>query len=343
MKIFSFFSGCGILDLGFSEFFDICYANEYNKKFMLAYTANHTQPEYGYHCCSFDDIDISKYIDKCGDFGFIAGPPCPDFSIAGKRAGERGSNGRLTTAYIQAIIRYKPAFFVFENVKGLIQDHPAYYTHIIHELKNAGYDVTSRLCNALEFGVPQFRERVFIIGFRSGLGLDIRIFDWRKGIKYNLKNILTADFPKKSPLKLYDTTLEVPMHLSRYKELMVYHWFAKNDVENHANQKLVSKTSHKKISETLEGQSVTQSNRRLHRYRYSFTICYGNNNVFLHPTLPRCVTIAESLALQSVPKHFVLPNSLGTNCLYKTISNGVPYLMARGIADSVYSFLLEYL
>lgn len=341
MKIFSFFSGCGILDLGFSQFFDISYVNEYDKKFMLAYTANHPQPEYGYHCCNFDDINISKYIDKCGDFGFIAGPPCPDFSVAGKHMGETGKNGRLTTSYIQAIVNYKPAWFIIENVKGLVQNHPAYYLYIINELKNAGYRVSSRLCNALEFGVPQFRERVFIVGFRSDLGLDIHNFNWYEGIKYNLQDILVADFPKVSPLMLYDTSLECPTHLSKYKELMIYYWFLKNDVENHINQKLLSKSSHSKIYETLEGQTVTQSNRRLHRYRYSPTLCYGNNNVFLHPTLPRCVTVAESLALQSVPPQFVLPNHLGTNCLYKTVTNAVPYLMSRAVAKSIHSFLSE--
>jgi DNA (cytosine-5)-methyltransferase 1 len=82
-----------------------------------------------------------------------------------------------------------------------------------------------------------------------------------------------------------------------------------------------------------------KSFKRLHRWRYSPTACYGNNEVHLHPYLPRRISVAEALALQSMPTKFALPTDMPLSKAFKTIGNGVPFLAALGLARSVRAVL----
>lgn len=145
---FSFFSGLGFLDLGFEEVgFQIEFVNEKNKEFLDSYkyarrNKNKT-PKYGYYCESTtnllnDEIWESIFGSQTSrQIGFIGGPPCPDFSVAGKNKGFSGINGQLTSDYIALILKRRPAFFLFENVKGLYktQKHREYYEVLKQNLK----------------------------------------------------------------------------------------------------------------------------------------------------------------------------------------------------------------
>lgn len=135
LKIFSFFSGCGFLDLGFEKAgYRIEIVNEYSASFMEAYKYARKkmkcpEPEFGYYNCDVNDFlndksaelrRLMEYARKGGSLvGFIGGPPCPDFSIAGKQKGRNGDNGKLSLSYVKLIMEQKPDFFLFENVKGL--------------------------------------------------------------------------------------------------------------------------------------------------------------------------------------------------------------------------------
>lgn len=88
-----------------------------------------------------------------------------------------------------------------------------------------------------------------------------------------------------------------------------------------------------------EGDDSKKSYKRLHRWRYSPTAVYGNNEVHLHPYKPRRLTVAEALAIQSLPKAFELPAYMTLSNMFKTVGNGVPYLAAYGIAKSILAYL----
>ena len=88
-----------------------------------------------------------------------------------------------------------------------------------------------------------------------------------------------------------------------------------------------------------EGDVSKKSFKRLHRWRYSPTAAYGNNEVHLHPYKARRISVSEALAIQSLPKEFVLPKTLSKSEMFKTIGNGVPYLMSKAIAHSIKAFL----
>ncbi len=359
-SVFSFFSGCGILDLGFeSAGYKIKFVNEYSFEFMRAYQysrakMNLSSPEYGYANADINVFlqdrkdELKKYMAierKAGNIvGFIGGPPCPDFSVGGKNRGRNGDNGKLSQTYVSLIVELKPDFILFENVKGLWRTvrHREYYDELKAQLKNAGYCLTDRLTNSLEFGVPQDRDRILLIGIRSSILIDrqkgLADFPWSKKIIHSLEDVKNAPWPDQDPF-VEDGKLECPEGV--IKELTVEYWFKRNEVTAHPdrNRYFKPKGGLEKMKTINEGDTNKKSYKRIHRWRYSPTVCYGNNEVHLHPYKARRLSVAEAMALQSLPKEFCLPNDITLSSCFKTIGNGVPFLLAKGIAST----LLEYL
>ena len=127
------------------------------------------------------------------------------------------------------------------------------------------------------------------------------------------------------------------------KSLTVQHWFEKNNVDNHPNAKahFTPRDGLAKMQTIPEGDVSRKSYKRLHRYRYSPTVAYGNNEVHLHPCKERRISAAEAMALQSLPKEFELPQDMTLSDMFKTIGNGVPFLLAQGIAKTIRQFIEE--
>jgi DNA (cytosine-5)-methyltransferase 1 len=368
--IFSFFSGAGFLDLGFElNGFDIVYVNELHKPFLKTYkhsreTLNLPSPKYGYY-----EGDIANLIEPNNEMllntkinelksnnnivGFIGGPPCPDFSVGGKNRGHEGDNGKLTGTYVELICKEKPSFFLFENVKGLwrTKKHRAFYDEMKNKLHTNGYVTTERLINSLEYGAPQSRERIILIGFQRSLlkelGYDINddeyslpegMFPWEKHIKYSIEYIQSLPFPTAETF-LEDSEKECPGNIP--PDLTVEYWFKKNEVSNHpnGNQFFQPRAGLVKFKVIEEGDDSKKSYKRLHRWRYSPTAAYGNNEVHLHPYKARRLSIAETLAIQSLPKEFEVPQDITLTDAFKTVGNGVPYLAASGLAKTILDFL----
>lgn len=364
IKLYSFFSGCGLLDLGMEEAgFDIVMVSEKYEPFLEAYKYSRKkmkikEPEHGY----FND-DICDYLEENSKLdvlikkdkreniiGFIGGPPCPDFSTAGKNKGINGDNGRLSKTYFDLICKEKPDFFIFENVKGLwrTKKHKEFYDKMYDKMKKQGYYLLDKLLNSLEYGVPQERERVIMIGIKAGNQKDkdklkdiVKNFNW--GIReYNiLETIRNIDWPDKEPFRENFMT-QPPQDI--IKELTIQHWFDKNDVENHPNSEnfFQPKAGLARMQTIEEGDVSRKSFKRLHRWRYSPTAAYGNNEVHLHPYKVRRLSIAEVLAIQSVPPEFELPLNMSLTDMFKTVGNGVPVLMAEKFGRELKPLLEMY-
>lgn len=366
--IFSFFAGAGFLDLGFetTDGFDTVFVNEFHAPFMEIYRKSRenldiTYPEYGYHLgdiegflCSKNLKDLSVKLTSAKQkyrlTGFIGGPPCPDFSIGGKNKGQEGENGRLSGTYIKLICETKPDFFLFENVKGLwrTKKHRQFYESLKEQLIQNGYFLTERLINAIEYGAPQDRERIILIGFhKSFLAVNdyntngtsfLWDFDWNIARQYDAKKLFSLPWPALEQF-VADSDRPFPGHLP--KELTVDFWFKKNDVVNHPNQGMYfkPKAGLKKFEVILEGDDKKKSYKRLHRWRYSPTAAYGNNEVHLHPYKARRISVAEALAIQSLPKEYIVPQSTSLTNSFKAIGNGVPYLAGKGLAITLLNFI----
>ena len=356
-QIYSFFSGVGFLDLGFQNAgFDIAFVDEYDERFLRAYQyarrANPHRPQYGYSHSDVrtflsDDVWNETFPDYRQNadtlIGFIGGPPCPDFSTAGKNEGETGKNGQLTSVYVDLIIMRQPDFFVLENVKGLYRTkkHKDFYDRVKRKLYRAGYTLFDTIENALEYGTPQYRDRLFLIGFkRARFGRRIH-YEFGAHRIYTLEDIENTNWPTTAPF-VENNALEMPADI--IEELTVQHWFTQNDVQNHPNGNDVFNVKNQDRFLTIpEGDSAGKSFKRLHRWRYSPTAAYGNNEVHLHPFLPRRISVAEALAIQSLPVTFEIPNDLPLSVKFKMVGNGVPYLLALGVATELHEWIDDFL
>lgn len=368
--VFSFFAGAGFLDLGFemTKGFETLFVNEYHQPFMEIYKASRKhlkikQPKFGHHVCditNFLDDDKSLFLNKSikdakkthNLVGFIGGPPCPDFSVGGKNKGIEGENGKLSATYIELILKNSPDFFLFENVKGLYRTikHREFFDSMKLKLISNGYNITEKLINAIEYGAPQDRERIILIGFKRnvltdlGLQLDessiLKTFDWDKKLIKPSSEILSKNWPARETF-IEDSVKTCPKEID--EKLTVEYWFKKNDVENHPNSNhyFQPRAALPKFKIIEEGDDLKKSYKRLHRWRYSPTAAYGNNEVHLHPYKARRISAAEALAIQSLPKNFVIPANITLSNMFKSIGNGVPYLAAKGLAATILNFIEE--
>ena len=369
MNIFSFFAGAGFLDLGFEleGHYNVVFVNEFHKAFNDVYqharrNMNLPEPVYGHHV-----ENIVHYIDgehpemmqhltnlvnesKEHDLtGFIGGPPCPDFSVAGKNRGRDGDNGKLSQTYADLICHAQPDFFLFENVKGLYRTarHRAFFEHLKQQFRNNGYCLTERLINSIEYGAPQDRDRIILIGFSTDainvlhLPVDngkLLDFPWLQHQRYNLEEVKALPWPQTSP---YQPGVQTPVPVGIIEELTIMHWWTQNDVEHHPNGNMYfqPRAGLRRFETKDEGDVEKKCYKRLHRWRYSPTAAYGNNEVHIHPFLPRRISAAEALAIQTLPENFVLPPDITLTDAFKTIGNGVPYVAARGVAETIYDYI----
>ena len=350
--------------MGFEkEKYEVVFVNEYSNEFLKAYKFAREKmgmksPRLGYYCGDINDLlrgeqrkELEKKIQdmkKEGLVGFVGGPPCPDFSIAGKNEGISGKNGMLTNSYKRIIIEQEPDFFIFENVKGLwsTQKHRKEYDKIKEAFRRKGYILVDKLVNALDYGVPQDRERVILFGIKYNL-VDVnrrnavqklkKKFDW--GIKEEYKQEVRkkCEWPETSEFN-DNSTMDQPTNI--IPELCVEYWFEKNDVYRHYNATdFFQPRSTERFESIQEGDVSKKSFKRLHRWRYSPTAAYGNNEVHLHPYYARRLSVAEALAIQYLPKDYVITKDLSKSDMFKTVGNGVPFLLAKEIAHSIRIFL----
>ncbi|MDR2578070.1 MAG: DNA cytosine methyltransferase [Chitinispirillales bacterium] len=174
--IVSLFSGCGGMDLGFLGGFDflgkhygktsfnIIWANEINPSACKTYRAN-----IGDHIIEDDINGVMDALPEYADV-VIGGFPCQDISINGKMLGINGKRSSLYIAIVEAVRRVQPKVFIAENVGGLLlKQNETSLRKILEDFNKLGYNVHHELYCASKYGVPQTRERVFIVGTRKDI------------------------------------------------------------------------------------------------------------------------------------------------------------------------------
>lgn len=171
MKLVSLFSGCGGLDLGFEKAgFEVVWANEYDKVIWDTFSANFIHSKLDKR--SIVDIPSAEIPDADG---IIGGPPCQSWSEAGARRGIEDNRGKLFYEFIRILRDKQPTFFLAENVSGILDPkHSEAFLAIVKEFEDVGFNVSWRLLNANDYGVPQDRLRVIIVGYRNDLGRAFR-------------------------------------------------------------------------------------------------------------------------------------------------------------------------
>lgn len=321
-KIVSLFTGCGGLDLGFHNMgFETIWANDIDKWAAATFRRN-------FNCeISEESIeDINPYTDKSiPDCDLILGGfPCQDFSMIWKRPGLNGERGNLYKSFLRFVDAKKPKAFVAENVKGLLSaNNKKAIQQIIKDFESIepGYLVKIQLYNFAEYGVPQLRERVLIVGVRLDTG-------------FNFVHPSPSHGPR--GLKPYVTAGE-----------------ALNGVEkipyNNEHMNISPKTA-EKLKLIPEGGNFTDIPkdhplyvkgmishvyRRIRRDEPSKTIIAagGGGTWGYHYPEPRPLTNRERARLQSFPDDFVFEGSITE--VRRQIGNAVPPVGVQSLASNL--------
>ena len=189
MRLGSLFSGLGTAEIATKAVFDdarCVFACEIDKYARASFEANVSCEEF---YKDVREIDGSKYKDKIDIL--IGGSPCQDFSIAGLRAGVAGERGQLLYEYLRVLKEARPKYFIFENVKGLLSINKGKtFNTLLEYVKELGYFLTYQILNTKDYGIPQNRERLYLVGSKEDLGIG-----FKKPIKLtkSIKDFLDTD------------------------------------------------------------------------------------------------------------------------------------------------------
>jgi DNA-methyltransferase (dcm) len=343
-KAISLFSGCGGLDLGFAAAgFNIVGHIEIEPSAREIYEVNFKESKLlGVDVCDVTDRDIDDWKKQFGNIDIlIGGPPCQGFSLAGKRNPDDIRN-QLYKYYVKLVTAIRPRVFVMENVRLLTSmktsDGALFIDNIVEEFRTAGYSIAINEINAQDYGVPQSRERVIIIGIRTDINTNNFVFPCPTYLKENIQ--LTLEENIKCHRTFRDATEDLqniesgetssdPLHWSIVHPDHVIEWL-KNVPEGcsaHENEdpKLRPSsgfnTTYKRIVWDEPCSTISTN----------FSMISGCRNV--HPSATRSLTIREATRAQSFPDEFVFVGKWGD--IRKAIGNAVPPILAKVIADSI--------
>jgi len=366
------FAGAGGMSLGFEQAgFDVAAAVEYDPVHCATHEFNF--PDCAAICRSVAHID-GKYIrdrSRIGDRAvdvLFGGAPCQGFSMIGKRALDDPRNA-LVRHFVRLVVDLKASYFVFENVRGLtIGAHRKFLEEIIGEFRKSGYRVLEdyRVLNAAHHGVPQNRQRLFLMGARKGLPLP----EYPEATHEVNSGKDAGNLFRRSTPTVWDALRDVP-EADDYEELLHRDWvkarFKKsteysaplrgdeadpNDysVPREFDASLLTSSlrtvhtdlSKKRFLETRPGDTEPVSRfHKLDPRGVCNTIRAGtasDHGAFtsprpIHPYSPRCITVREAARLHSYPDWFRLHVTKWHG--FRQIGNSVPPLLARAVASKV--------
>lgn len=172
IRVGTVFSGIGAIEHALKKSrvpHEILFAGDIDKFVKKSYFANYPIEEESWH----DDVedfakhDAHKFYNRVDLV--VGGSPCQSFSMAGKRGGLEDARGTLFYSFAKVIDKARPKVFIYENVKGLLSHDSGKTWEIIKKVfeKDLGYKIFSEVLNAKDYGIPQSRERIFVVGFKD--------------------------------------------------------------------------------------------------------------------------------------------------------------------------------
>lgn len=319
MKIISLFSGCGGLDLGFTQAgFKVVFANEFDKTIWETYEKNHSCP------LNHNDIRKLSAADIPDADGIIGGPPCQSWSEAGARRGFDDPRGQLFLDYIRILKEKQPKFFLCENVPGIlfVKNKDA-LNFFLQCFDKAGYKVSINSFNAKDYGVSQDRKRVLFFGVKKELGIKPILSLQKKPVLtlqeviYDLKDSAVPALEKNKA----NSNLSIPNHeyfIGGFSSMFM---------------------SRNRVRDWSEcGFTVQASGRQcqLHPQAPKMEKIDKDRFAFCESALPlyRRLTVRECARLQGFPDDFILYYS-NVDDGYKMIGNAVPVPFAREIGGAI--------
>ena len=318
-KYIDLFAGAGGISLGFDKAnFENILAVEYDKCFAETYEYNF--PTHNLQVKDIKDIsndEIKKLVGKNEIDIIVGGPPCQGFSIAGNigRNFIDDERNQLFKEFVRFVDVIKPKMFIMENVAALkTHNHGKTIKEIVTAFNDLGYEVKYEVLNAADYGVPQHRRRIFVIGTRGNN---------------------TFEFPQKSNKMV--TIKEVIENLPKLESGQT------SDIPNH-NAMKHSKQMLEKMSYVKDGgnrsdipEDLRPKSGDIRKYiRYNSlepSICItGDMRKVFHYEQNRALTGRELARIQTFPDEFIFKGNVGK--IQQQIGNAVPPTLAYKIAES---------
>ena len=278
---------------------------------------------------------IKSYLDGGTVDVVIGGPPCQGFSTIGKRVSSdpekraaHDPRNELVLVYANLIKSLKPKFIVMENVKGILtMDGGAYLQNVLSVLKEAGYSVDYRLVNMADYGVPQIRERVIILGNRLGLPV---VFPEKDH----------SDNPE-SGLLPWNSCWDVLKDLVDLGDVPEFNHVAlKHTPKNIARYKLIpegGRLPEDSLPPDLYRKNFGNTYKRLDRNRPALTMVPGNDAFPIHPELHRSLTVREAARIQTFPDTMIFEGNRRQQG--HQVGNAVPPVFSEKLGNFVVSQL----
>ncbi len=323
----SLFTGAGGLDIGFKEAgFEGLLASDIMPQARDTFSLNFPDEPY-----LLEDIrklsisDIKSYIGNKKIDVIIGGPPCQGFSNMGNKNSADPRN-MLFESYVKIVDVLRPKCFIFENVKGLFTMFEGrYFEQVVNAFMTIGYNLHYSMIDTSNYGVPQKRERVFIVGTISE---DQFLFPAHSSTSYG--NIKAFKNVGEAINNLMDKGEEIPNHIAlNHSDIVVRRYQLIPE-----GGKLPKPED---LPEDIRRKNFGNTYTRLHRDEVSSTIVPGNNALPVHPVLNRSLTPREGARIQTFPDSYIFSGDRRSQCIQ--VGNAVPPLMAAKIADCVRHFI----
>lgn len=347
------FAGAGGLSEGLRQAgFEIKIANEIQKDAALTYQRNH--PNTKLILGDITEINESILIPSIKwDVDLIsAGPPCQGFSMAGRRDINDPRN-QLFKELVRIVDKVRPKFILMENVTGLLSmDGGRVITVIENAFRDVGYKVETYTLNAVDYGVPQFRERVFILGRINGI-VPLPPAPSTGNIVTTGDAISDLDFLDSGERStIYEKSPETD-YQERMREKV-----GREQLRNHEAPKHTRKVR-ERFSLFEEGDSMKDippewRTKKLIVYRMArdrpMRTLLTLPDDFIHYSKDRILTVREYARLQSFPDHYVFYGPKSTGGLrrrvdvpqYSQVGNAVPCMLAQAVGESIKAQLLNF-
>lgn len=371
IKFVDLFAGCGGLSLGLEQSgFDPIFASDINESLFITYIKNRKLPESSIFLGDVNILvrDIDNYKKNLTGVDLVCGgPPCQGFSSANRQRIVDDPRNNLYKAYLDFLSILKPKIFLMENVKGMMNKIDEILDNFSTYLGN-DYDIAFSILNAKHYGVPQNRERFFLIGNRLGISSE-RIFERIKAKKYRefvlndaLKGLpILKEKKQKNNNSLENLDIGFFERDFQYEETEFYKFI--NDgriikkIYNHKNRynnprdieiykrlPQGANSLHESISDIMPYKRrngiFKDKYFKLDPQKVCRTITSHMKfdcNMYIHPFEPRGLSPREAARIQTFPDDYVFFGS--QNTWYAQIGNAVPVKLAKVIGDELICLL----
>lgn len=324
------FSGAGGLHIGFEDAgFEIKLCIDNNDLVEKTHKRNFPHiPIINRDINRIPTSEICEYLTGSSVDVIIGGPPCQGFSTIGHRVSsniekrtKKDPRNELVLTYARIINEIRPKFIVMENVKGILTlDNGAYLQNVLSILMESGYNVEHKLINMADYGVPEVRERVIIIGNRVGLPVRFPKPDH-------------SDNPNDN-LPAWENCWDVLRDLESMPDNPAFNHVAlKHTDKNIARYKLIpegGRLPEDKLPKDLYRKNFGNTYKRLARNRPALTMVPGNDAFPIHPTLHRSLTVREAARIQTFPDTMIFEGNRRQQG--HQVGNAVPPMFSKKLA-----------